>query len=106
MKLTKTRIVAVALLLILPFAAIWAKRAFLERWSAIPARGGKSLTLLPIPTPHYLQKDDRWKNETVGGTGERLARVGCAVCSLAMALDHYGVQISPKELNDFLKRND
>jgi hypothetical protein len=106
MKLTRKRIIAASLLLVLPFGVIWAKRAFLERWSAIAATGGQSFTVSPIPTPHYLQKDERWKNETVGGTGERLARVGCAVCSLAMALDHYGVQISPKELNDFLKHND
>ncbi len=85
--------------------ALWARRAWGERWNAIPARGGEPMTLSTIATPHFLQRDPRWENETIGGTGERLARVGCTVCSLAMALHRYGVETTPKELNDFLKNN-
>ena len=57
-------------------------------------------------TPHYRQRDARWEKETLGGLGESLARVGCTVCSLAMALDYHGVKLTPKELNAFLKTND
>ena len=64
------------------------------------------MTVGVMMTPHYLQRDSRWADETVGGTGERLARVGCTVCSLAMALDHHGIKATPKVLNDFLKAND
>jgi uncharacterized protein YvpB len=71
----------------------------------IPPRGGEPLTLTAISTPNYLQRDSRWAEDTVGGTQETLASVGCTVCSLAMALDHYGVKLTPKELNDFLKKN-
>lgn len=85
--------------------SIWVKRSLGERFNAIPARGGQLLTVPAIATPHYLQRDPRWGNETIGGSAERLARVGCTLCSLAMALHHYGAETTPKELNDFLKRN-
>lgn len=73
---------------------------------AIPPQGGEPLALAAISTPNYLQRDSRWAEDTVGGTQETLASVGCTVCSLAMALNHYGVKLTPKELNDFLKKND
>ncbi len=62
--------------------------------------------MLAIVTTHYRQRDSRWEKETLGGLGESMAPVGCTVCSLAMALDFYGVKQTPQELNDFLKRND
>jgi len=106
MKVTKKRILWAVLAVVLVLAAVWAKRALPERLNAISAMGGEVFTMPPIETAHYLQKDARWENDTIGGTSERLARVGCTVCSLAMALDHYGVKTTPKELNEFLKRND
>ncbi|MGA2749820.1 MAG: C39 family peptidase [Verrucomicrobiota bacterium] len=72
--------------------------------SPIAARGGEPFqNFAAIETPIFVQNDDRWKNEIIGGTGERLGDVGCAVCSLAMALDHFGLHYTPKELNDRLK---
>jgi hypothetical protein len=86
--------------------AIWVRRSLSERLNAIPAQGGQRMTVAALATPHYLQTDPRWQGETIGGTGERLRRVGCTLCSLAMALHHYGIQTTPKDLNDFLKQND
>lgn len=71
----------------------------------IPPRGGETLTLAAIPTPNYLQTDPRWAEDTLGGTREKFANVGCTVCCLAMALDAHGVKVTPKALNDFLKKN-
>jgi hypothetical protein len=102
----KRRINLAAAGLLVLLAGFWARRALPERSNAIPPSGGESFRMPAIPTPHYLQRDPRWENDTIGGTSERLARVGCTVCSLAMALDHYGVTTTPKELNDFLKQND
>lgn len=42
----------------------------------------------------------------MGGSAENLGDAGCAVCSLAMALDHFGFHYTPRELNDQLKSND
>ena len=106
MRLPKKRHVIWAAIVLAGLGAVWARRALPERFNAIPASGGEVFSMAPIPTPHYLQKDPRWENDTIGGTGERLARVGCTVCSLTMALDHYGVRTNPKELNEFFKRNE
>ncbi len=72
----------------------------------IAAVGGTSFTnFTAIQTPHYLQRDPRWKDETIG-SGETLAKVGCTVSSLAMALESYGVSFTPGALNAALKAND
>ena len=71
----------------------------------IAAAGGTAFTnYTAIVTPHFLQRDPRWKDETIG-SGETLAKVGCTVSSLAMALESYGVSFTPGALNDALKKN-
>lgn len=106
MKITRRRAVLSVLALAAVVLGVWLARNFKERLAAIPSRGGESFTMAAIVTPHYRQRDSRWENEDLGGLGESMARVGCTVCSLAMTLDFYGVKITPKELNDFLKKND
>jgi hypothetical protein len=100
----KRRIPLLIILAVLGWVA-WQLR---ERNSPpISARGGELFqNFTAFETPTYLQNDDRWKNEKIGGSGERLGDVGCAICSLAMALDHFGAHYTPKELNDRLKAND
>src|SRR5207237_4727323 len=80
-------------------------RSFRERIHAMPPRGGASLMVSAIPTANYLQRDPQWANDTIAGSNETLARVGCRVCRLEMALDHYGIKITPKRLNDSLNAN-
>ena len=70
----------------------------------IAPHGGESFqNFANIETPFYLQRDPRWKDHTVGCSGESLGKVGCAVASLAMALHHYGVELTPAQLNESLK---
>jgi ABC-type bacteriocin/lantibiotic exporter with double-glycine peptidase domain len=70
----------------------------------IPATGGESFTLrVDRPPTHFLQTDPRWANETVGGSEEAVASVGCTLCSLAMALNRVGVELDPATLNSALK---
>jgi hypothetical protein len=102
----RKRVLIIGLSVVLVAVGFWISRNLRERTEAIPPRGGESLVVASIPTANYLQRDSRWADETIGGTAESLARVGCTVCSLAMALDHYGVRVTPKELNDYLKKND
>jgi hypothetical protein len=72
----------------------------------ITARGGEPFRQFArLEAPFYLQRDPRWAEETIGASGERLSKVGCTVCSLAMALEHYGVHRTPAELNAWLKAN-
>jgi hypothetical protein len=73
----------------------------------IPPRGGEAFSgLATLETPFFQQKDARWKDDTIGGSGESLGKVGCTIASLAMALHVYGFRTTPKELNDWLKAND
>ena len=90
-------------LALLAVVAFWYLRG--RNSPPIAASGGIPFTnFTAITTPHYLQRDPQWKDETIG-SGETLAKVGCTVSSLAMALESYGVAFTPKTLNDALKAN-
>jgi hypothetical protein len=106
MKLTRKRILLLILTFVVLIAGVWSARRLKEQWFAVAPRGGESFAMPALDTPHYRQRDPRWADEKIGGFGESMGRVGCTICSLAMALDYYGVKMSPKELNDFLKMNE
>jgi hypothetical protein len=72
----------------------------------ISRKGGEAFQdFTAIETPLYLQDDKDRSNEVIGGNGEKLAETGCAICSLEMALDHFGMHYTSKELNSALKIN-
>lgn len=106
MKLRQTRLWIIALVALLIVGGVWVWRSLTKRTASITPHGGESLMLSPIPTAYYQQRDARWADDKVGGSEESLARVGCTVCSLAMALNCYGAKVTPKELNNYLKEND
>ena len=53
--------------------------------------------------PYYLQTDESWAQDTVGGSQEPLSSVGCTVCCVSMAFAQCGQQIDPGTLNAKLK---
>jgi len=55
------------------------------------------------PGTIYRQSDPRWANHRVGGSRQTLKAVGCMVCCVSMALDHYGFHFNPAQLNELLK---
>lgn len=65
----------------------------------------------PVPVPGsgladhsaWMQTDPRWANETIGGTGERMASDGCLVTAAAMALKNLGFRTDPGDLVKRLK---
>ncbi|MBW8017684.1 MAG: hypothetical protein FVQ82_16030 [Planctomycetes bacterium] len=65
--------------------------------------GGK--TAAPAGGSIYLQRDKRWANDTIGGSGEKFGDVGCTVCCIAMAMEYCGINIDPGQLNKRLKEN-
>lgn len=74
---------------------------------AIASHGGEEFQHFPvIETPVYLQRDKSWEADQIGGTGETLGRVGCTVCCLAMSLAHFGIHMTPGELNGWLKTHE
>lgn len=57
-------------------------------------------------SPIYRQNDPQWADDTIGGSHEPLALVGCTVSAVSMALAHYGIDLSPKKLNARIKKLD
>lgn len=73
---------------------------------SIPAVSEASATPFHFAlSPIYLQNDPRWGDDTIGGSHESLAAVGCTVTSVSMALAHYGITLPPKQLNNLLKQH-
>jgi len=74
---------------------------------SIASVGGKSLHLhLPDGGKTLLQKDKRWASAQLGPTTCTLGSHGCLVTSVAMACSNLGVKLTPKELNERLKKAD
>src|SRR5436190_12368681 len=73
---------------------------------AIASSGGAPLYIAPISGAHFLQRDARWSKTTIGGSGETIAKVGCTICSVAMAFDVCGMKTDPEQLNAALKKED
>lgn len=73
----------------------------------------RSFTPLPQSRPqmtgflpdrvNYSQKDPRWGQDELGNSGSNLAKEGCVVTSVAMALGNLGYNIDPGELNRRLR---
>jgi hypothetical protein len=73
----------------------------------LPARSRQNVSRFVVSSPaYYVQRDKRWANEPIGGSGKPLAAVGCTVCCLSMALAQEGIDLNPAELNRALKRSD
>lgn len=92
---------AVLCMLAALLAGYWVYRhqdAFLSE--PIPSAGGAALDLPPSPgAAYFLQYDSRWGSDAIGGSGESLSAVGCAVCAVAMACSQLGFDVTPGELN-------
>jgi ABC-type bacteriocin/lantibiotic exporter with double-glycine peptidase domain len=74
---------------------------------SLPPRSEEAVSRSTVEVePIYLQADPDWATEKIGGSGERLARVGCTICCLSMALAHHGVTLNPLELNRKIKEVD
>ncbi len=83
--------------------AVWKERQSPVPPSTISSRGGSELLILNADVdPYYLQGDSRWAAETIGGSGESIGRVGCTLCSVAMAVSDLGMEIEPPVLNQKL----
>lgn len=74
--------------------------------AAGPAKRGAAAakpTVLPVPA--YSQRDPAWANDRIGGSNERIKKVGCVVTSVAMTFSFFGIPTTPKQLNEYLKQH-
>jgi hypothetical protein len=98
-------------LIVLSLCAVALLAAVLIYWrrdqpeiSHIAPRGGREETPFNFSaSPIFLQTDRRWADNEIGGSREPLRAVGCTICAMSMALAHYGIEMSPDQLNEQLK---
>ncbi len=96
----RTRIQITLLAILLPIlAAVWLIPQINDE-GPINAQGGDLFSTTNTPPPTYfLQTDERWKNEKIGGCEESIAAVGCTLCCVSMSLSQNGYEIDPGALN-------
>lgn len=58
-----------------------------------------------IEAPVFKQADPKWAADALDGSRSTLRHGGCAVCSAAMMLAHFGLDTDPGRLNRFLSEN-
>ena len=97
-------------ILLIAAAACLACGLWIREWTAkrpLPMSGGLYFPVaVEIPGPHFLQSAPLWGADSLGGTADSLAKVGCAVTSAAMALASRGVETDPGRLNAFLRNKE
>ena len=72
---------------------------------SVASIGGESFNLR-LNTPAYFgQRDPRWGQMKIGGSGETIAAVGCTLCSLSMGICSLGGETDPGRLNEKLIAN-
>lgn len=67
-----------------------------------PSGGSYFTERLELNVPIHRQKDERWKDVTMGSSRITLGAKGCAVAAASMVLASYGFDVDPQRLNQFL----
>jgi hypothetical protein len=65
-------------------------------------RGGRYyFHRVELPVPSFRQGDERWSDDPLGGMEENgtMGSAGCAVASVAMVFQSYGINVDPQQLN-------
>jgi hypothetical protein len=53
----------------------------------------------------FSQRDPRWANEQLGGSGLTIGKAGCLLTSISSMAADWGVATDPARLNDWLRAN-
>jgi hypothetical protein len=100
-------VIGLALLSFLATSCVVLRTCWARLFPTIASTGGKDLHLrLPDGGKTHLQKDKRWAQDQLGTSTGTLGSHGCLVASVAMACSNLGVELTPKELNERLKKAD
>jgi hypothetical protein len=65
-------------------------------------RGGRYyFHRLELAVPSFRQGDEKWSDDPLGGVEENgtMGSAGCAVASVAMVFQSYGINVDPQQLN-------
>ena len=107
MRRCRSAVIGLLALVLLATSCVFLRTCWARMAPAIAATGGRELHLrLPDGGKTHLQKDRRWAADQLGSSTCTLGSHGCLVSSVAMACSNLGVELTPKELNERLKKAD
>lgn len=100
-------VIGLVLLVIATTSCVMLKTCWARLSPSIASTGGRELHIrLPDEGRTHLQKDKRWAADQLGPSTGTLGSHGCLVSSVAMACTDLGIKLTPKELNERLKKAD
>lgn len=72
----------------------------------IPPSGGRYFFhRVELPVPQLFQSDEKWSGDYLAATDGTIGEDGCAITSIAMIFQFYGIDTDPQRLNWFLDSN-
>ncbi len=79
------------------------------RWTSkgviAPSGGRYFFHRVEIPVPQLFQGDEKWHHDYLATTEDTIGAEGCAITSIAMIFNYYGIDTDPQRLNWFLDLN-
>jgi len=86
--------------------SIWAVNSKTKEVKKVRDVEAISLTDEIVSLPFFSQRDESWEEFTLGGCKEEsIGSAGCAIASLSMLFNSFGVDLNPRKLNSFLSEN-
>jgi len=70
-----------------------------------PSGGEYFFHRVELSVPQIFQDDDKWGDTTLASTHDTIGGEGCAITSISMIFQFYGIDTDPQRLNDFLNGN-
>ena len=64
-----------------------------------------SKVIEPFSVNYYLQNDPEWSGDKLGFSNSSMGSAGCLVASITTALNYFGIDYDPGEVNKIFKEN-
>ena len=70
-----------------------------------PSGGRYFFHRVELAVPQIFQSDEKWGDDQLALTDGTIGGEGCAITSIAMIFQFYGIDTDPQRLNQFLNSN-
>jgi len=98
--LSAISLVALAVIAISLLVLHWTSRGKIA-----PSGGRYFFHRVELPVPQLFQGDEKWAGDYLAATPGTIGGEGCAITSIAMIFQYYGIDTDPQRLNWFLDTN-
>jgi uncharacterized protein YvpB len=107
--MSKIRLIKLVVLTLIFATVLFVSSFIISRESSIKSKNeltkDQPKAQLILPVVLFKQWDPKWAKDKIGGSSEQILYVGCTLCSTAMVFDYFGVETTPKKLNNYLRAN-